>query len=53
MKRLLASDLLPARAGQPTRALVHIGFADLCQLDTESALQDSDVTARFCRWCRS
>ena len=28
MRRLLASDLLPQRAGQPVKALVHISFAD-------------------------
>ncbi len=50
MKRLLASGLLPARAGQPTRALVHIGFADLCQLDTGSALQDKWIQDYRARW---
>ena len=39
MRRLLASDLLPARAGQPVKALVHISFTDLCELDADSALQ--------------
>ncbi len=29
MRRLLASDLLPQRAGQPVKALVHIYFAEL------------------------
>src|ERR1700722_15405306 len=29
MRRLLASDLLPKRAGQPVKALVHIYFAEL------------------------
>ena len=33
MRRLLASDLLPKRAGQPVKALVHIYFADLCAMD--------------------
>ena len=41
MRRLLASDLLPRRAGQPVKALVHVSFADLCQLDAGSALQDA------------
>ena len=35
MRRLLASDLLPQRAGQPVKALVHVSFADLCALDAE------------------
>ncbi len=39
MRRLLASDLLPQRAGQPVKALVHISFADLCEMDADSALQ--------------
>jgi hypothetical protein len=38
MKRLLASDLLPRRAGQPVKALVHIYFAELCEMDQDSAL---------------
>ena len=50
MKRLLASDLLPKRAGQPARALVHISFADLCALDTDSALQDAWITGYRARW---
>ncbi len=33
MRRLLASDLLPRRAGQPVKALVHIYFAELRELD--------------------
>ena len=40
MRRLLASDLLPKRAGQPVKALVHIYFAELCEMDPDSALQD-------------
>jgi Domain of unknown function (DUF222) len=39
MRRLLASDLLPRRAGQPVKAPVHVSFADLCELDQDSALQ--------------
>jgi Domain of unknown function (DUF222) len=50
MKRLLASNLLPARAGQPTKALVHIAFPDLCQLDTDSVLQDTWIAAYRARW---
>ena len=50
MKRLLASDLLPKRAGQPVKALVHISFADLCALDTDSALQDAWITGYRARW---
>ena len=50
MKRLLASDLLPKRAGQPARALVHISFADLCMLDTDSALQEHWIAGYRARW---
>jgi hypothetical protein len=50
MRRLLAADLLPKRAGQPVKALVHISFADLCQLDAGSALQDRWVTEYQARW---
>ena len=50
MRRLLSSDLLPQRAGQPVKALVHISFADLCALDTDSALQDAWITWYRARW---
>ena len=40
MKRLLASDLLPQRAGQPVKALVHIYFAELREMDQDGILQD-------------
>ncbi|HTX28510.1 MAG TPA: DUF222 domain-containing protein [Streptosporangiaceae bacterium] len=50
MRRLLASALLPARAGQPTKALVHIGFPDLRQMDQDSVLQDRWITEYRARW---
>jgi hypothetical protein len=50
MRRLLASGLLPKRAGQPARALVHIGFADLCELDAGSALQQRWMADYRARW---
>jgi len=50
MKRLLASDLLPQRAGQPVKALVHVSFADLCQLDADSGIQDKWITEYRARW---
>ena len=50
MRRLLASDLLPRRAGQPVKALVHVSFADLCQLDAGSALQDAWIGEYRARW---
>ncbi len=50
MKRLLAADLLPDRAGQPVKALVHMTLAELCALDGGSALQREWVTAAAARW---
>ena len=40
MRRLVASDLLPERAGQPVKAWVHLSLADLLLLDGDSALQE-------------
>ena len=50
MKRLLASGLLPQRAGQPVKALVHMTFADLCELDVDSKLQEAWITGYRARW---
>ncbi len=50
MKRLLASNLLPQRAGQPVKALVHVSFADLCELDVDSKLQDAWIAGYRARW---
>ena len=50
MKRLLASSLLPQRAGQPVKALVHMTFADLCDLDAGSKLQEAWITDYRARW---
>ena len=50
MRRLLASDLLPKRAGQPVKALVHVSFADLCQLDAGSGIQDQWIGVYRARW---
>jgi hypothetical protein len=38
MRRLLAAGLLPERAGQPVKALVHVSLADLMVLEGSSAL---------------
>jgi hypothetical protein len=38
MRRLLTAGLLPERAGQPVRALVHVTLADLMLIDGSSAL---------------
>jgi hypothetical protein len=50
MRRLLASDLLPKRAGQPVKALVHVTFADLCEMDADSALQDTWIAEYRALW---
>ena len=50
MRRLAASDLLPERAGQPVKALVHVTLAELLALDEDSALQGEWITAARARW---
>ena len=50
MRRLLASDLLPKRAGQPARALVHIHFSELLDLDGDSVFQDKWIEDCRARW---
>jgi hypothetical protein len=50
MKRLLASDLLPKRAGQPVKALVHVCFADLLEIDGDEILQDKWIAEYRTRW---
>src|SRR5271169_2168599 len=50
MRRLLASDLLPRRAGQPVKALVHIYFAELREMDSDGILQDKWITEYRARW---
>ena len=50
MRRLLASDLLPRRAGQPVKALVHIYFAELRERDQDAILQDKWIAEYRARW---
>ena len=50
MRRLVASDLLPERAGQPVKAWVHISLADLLLLDADSALQEQWTAQIRERW---
>jgi hypothetical protein len=50
MNRLLASDLLPKRAGQPVKALVHIYFAELLDVDGDGILQDKWIGEYRARW---
>jgi hypothetical protein len=50
MRRLLASDLLPQRAGQPVKAMVHIYFAELRERDHDGILQDKWIAEYRARW---
>ena len=50
MRRLLASGLLPKRAGQPVKALVHISLAELLERDGDGVLQDKWITEYRARW---
>jgi hypothetical protein len=55
MRRLVAADLVPERAGQPVKAWVHISLADLLLLDGDSALQEQWTARVRERWagCRA
>jgi hypothetical protein len=50
MRRLLAADLLPERAGQPVKALVHMSLADLMLLDGSSALMEEWAAQVRAQW---
>ncbi len=50
MRRLVAADLLPERAGQPVKAWVHISLADLMLLDGSSALQEEWIADLRAAW---
>ena len=50
MQRLVAAGLLPERAGQPVKALVHITLADLLALDGSSALLEEWISRVRARW---
>jgi len=50
MRRLLAAGLLPRRAGQPVKALVHISFAELLERDGDGVLQDKWIAQYRARW---
>src|ERR1700738_1472175 len=50
MRRLVAADLLPERAGQPVKAWVHISLADLLVLDGSSALLEEWVASARAAW---
>src|SRR4051794_31259868 len=50
MRRLVAGGLLPERAGQPVKALVHISLADLIRLDGSPALRQEWISSMRARW---
>ena len=50
MRRLLAAGLLPERAGQPVRALVHVSLADLMLIDGSSALLEQWSAGVRAQW---
>ena len=50
MRRLVAADLLPERAGQPARVWAHISLADLMMLEGSSALLEEWTVGVRARW---
>ena len=50
MRRLVASDLLPERAGQPVKVWAHISLADLLRLEGSSALQEQWTAQVRAQW---
>jgi len=50
MRRLVASGLLPERAGQPVKVWVHMSLADLLRLDGSSALQEEWTAQVRAQW---
>jgi Domain of unknown function (DUF222)/HNH endonuclease len=50
MRRLVAADLLPERAGQPAKVWAHISLADLLMLDGSSALQQEWTAGVRAQW---
>src|SRR5580693_918228 len=50
MTRLIAAGLLPDRAGQPVKAMVHVSLPELRAMDGGSVLQDEWITAVRARW---
>ena len=50
MRRLVASGLLPERAGQPVKVWAHVSLAELRALDDGSVLQDQWIGEMTVRW---
>ena len=50
MRRLVAADLLPERAGQPVKVVAHISLADLMVMEGSSALQEEWIASARAAW---
>ena len=50
MRRLIAAGLLPERAGQPVKAVVHVSLAELRGRDGDSLLEGEWVSGVQARW---
>src|SRR6516165_2506586 len=50
MRRLVASGLLPERAGQPVKVWAHVSLAELRAMDDGSVLEAEWVTGMRIRW---
>jgi uncharacterized protein DUF222 len=50
MRRLVASGLLPERAGHPVKAWAHVSLAELRAMDGESVLEEQWITAVRAQW---
>jgi hypothetical protein len=50
MRRLVAADLLPERAGQPVKVWAHISLAELRAMDDGSVLQREWIGEMAIRW---
>ena len=50
MRRLVAANLLPERAGQPVKVWAYISLADLLLLDADSALQEQWTARVRAQW---
>ena len=50
MRRLIASGLLPERAGQPVKVWAHVTLAELRTMDDGSLLQDVWIAEMAVRW---
>src|SRR6185437_14775370 len=50
LRRLVAGGLLPERAGQPVKALVHISLADLLHLNGAAALTEEWIDGIRAKW---